>query len=236
VGAESRHLTFQHCPSEKELFKRWAQAVAEDVYQRGHQAYNGGISHTELSVGRPAFKTRDEAFAHADSDAVYDATQKRMAVAFRYGDPSKVFPLSAADKALVLKRETLQKESDEFERNVLKRFVASESASKKCSHCDSVISKKSRVRVASDNYARNCASLTGFELRDYIREQTACPACGNNLLMTDTDVKKQAALKTRLADLVQKVGKAETAFRAKQADYGYVVLAVAPQLKNRAPD
>jgi DNA-directed RNA polymerase subunit RPC12/RpoP len=226
MGAITRYVTFQRCPSEKELFRSWAATAEEDAYERGHESYSGSLHHAHLSVSRTAFKTEKEASQHADSDAVQDAQQKGTALAFRYGDPSKVFPLSAADKALVLRRTALQREFDEVENSVLKRFVASKSASKKCPHCDSVISKKSRVHLASENYAKKCERLKGFELRDYVHEQTACPACGYNLLLTDTDIKKRESLKVRLKDVSGKAHEAEQAFREKSEDYGYVIVAV----------
>jgi hypothetical protein len=87
MGATTRYVTFQRCPSEKELFRSWAATAEEDAYERGHESYSGSLHHAHLSVSRTAFKTEKEASQHADSDAVQDAQQKGTALAFRYGDP-----------------------------------------------------------------------------------------------------------------------------------------------------
>lgn len=222
MGTETRYLHFDRCNNPTELRARWREAVEADTYNRGHEIYNGSIRHAELSVNPVRFK--DAKAAEAARDA-YDV-DKREAVAFGYGDPSKTFPQTAADKKLVETLAQLDKDLENFEFEVLKRFAHGKSASRKCTHCESVVSRKSRVRYAARPPSKSQESH--FDYRDSVRMLTACPCCGGELLMTDTDKKRKASLSTRSADLHKKVTAAREKFFAKTASCGYYIVAGCP--------
>jgi len=227
MGAETRTITFENCASEKELFIRWRDAQREDQYQRGHDSYQGSIGETELRVSSRRFASEADAARNAwgDGTEIY----KREALAFAYGDPAQVFPGTAKDRDLFKKHQELELSLKTFEHDVLRRFVASKSASKKCTHCDSVISKKSRQGLASANFLRDLERMTEpFAGRDYVHEQTTCPCCGHNLLMTETDIKRRAVLSTKVSELGKKVLEARTVHLSKVKPYGYYVIAVCP--------
>jgi DNA-directed RNA polymerase subunit RPC12/RpoP len=227
MGTDIREVTFSRCSSEQELFKRWRAAQQDSSYEVGHDSYSGSLANAHLSVSRhETFATLDAAFKFANLES--NGPDKREAIAYRYGDPSKVFPCTAKDRAVEEACTKLKQELDLFERSILLRFLASKSSSKKCSHCDSVISKKSRERLKHANYAQQLQQLQGFERKDLIAEQTQCPACGHNLLMTDTDIKRRESLAKRVAEVTAKRHAAYQAFTAKSADYGYVVIAAVP--------
>lgn len=229
MGAETRYLTFDNCASEAELQKRWREAVEEDTYDRGHGSYNGSIRHVDSPyVHRVSYATREEAQKAASAMHV----DKGSAVAFRYGDAAKcAFPQTERDKQQSKKLDELEKELFLFNNSILKRFVTSKSASKRCGHCDSVISKKSRERLAREDYAKQHAALARvghFDARDYEAEQVNCPACNHNLLLTDTDIKRRQSLEARVKELRGKVEEARKDHLSKVKPFGYIVQAVAP--------
>jgi hypothetical protein len=226
VGASYRTKIFEFCPNEAELFRRWKAEQADDMYERGHGAYEGTIGHTDLRVSNRTFATLAEVRAFAENQHV----DKRDAIAWRYGAGAPVFPATAKDRDLAALCQKLADEVELFEHSILKRFVLSKSASKRCTHCDSVISKKSREPLARQDFKRQLAQLSNpFERRDYIAEQTNCPACHHNLLLTDTDTKRRTALVTRSSEQARKLEQAKTEFLAKAKPYGYYVLACVPE-------
>ena len=202
--------------------KHWKQAVEYDTYQRGHDTYNGSIRHVDSPTIHPVrYKSEKEAQAARDAYNV----DKREARAFAYGDPAKSFPMTAADKKMVATLATLEKELEGFEFEVLTRFVKGKSASRKCGNCDSVISKKSRIPWAQRPPVKTSSVL---DYREAIRELTACPCCGHELLQTETDKKRKMSLKTRVDDLAEKTAKARAAHYAKHTPCGYLVIAGCP--------
>jgi len=222
MGADTRFFHFDKCDNRAELDKRWRDAVREDTYERGHDSYNGSIRNVEsLSVHPVRYKTAGEAERARDA---YDA-DKREAMAFGYGDPTKVFPQTAGDKKMVDNLAKLKKELETFDFDILCRFAKGKTSSRKCSHCESVISRKSRQTLALRPPTRN---QDNFAYRDALHELTACPACGHNLLITDTDKKLKASLEKRVHELTKKVEDAEKAFYAKKPTCGYFIVAVCP--------
>lgn len=222
MGCQIRHLSFSPCSTPAELRKLWKETVEEDTYNKGHDTYNGSIRHVDdLDVHPVRFKTAKEASVAREGYNV----EKREARAFAYGDPAKAFPMTAADKKMVTTLTALEKELEGFEFDVLTRFVKGKSASRKCGHCDSVISKKSRMPFALRPPVKTSSVL---DYRDAIRELTACPCCGHELLQTETDKKRKTSLKTRVGDLAAKVTKAKAAHYAKHEPCGYLVIAGCP--------
>lgn len=227
MGAISRTFTFNFCASREELLKRWDRQQGEDVWDKGHGAYQGTIAHARLSISPRRFETLQAASNHADGEL--DHMSKGTAVAFYYGDGVPVFPATAKDRELVATVDKLTAELDNFELDILRRFVQSKSASKRCTHCDSVISKKSRERLVHGTYLARVNQLR--DLRDALeekRERTSCPACWNNLLTTDTDLKRRKSLEERLALVTDKLEAARKAFYAKSKPYGYYVAGMVP--------
>lgn len=224
MGAEYRTKVFEFCPSEAELRRRWSVAQREDQYERGHGAYQGSIGDTDLYVSRTTFKTFEDVQKFAQDQDI----EKRSATAWRYGEGAPVFPATAKDRELEALVKKLSDELELFERSILLRFVQSKSASKRCTHCDSVISKKSREPLTRQDFRRTLSTLDFIGQREYIAEQTNCPACGHNLLLTETDLKRRESLKTRHAEASKRLDKAKEDFKAKAKPYGYYVLACVP--------
>lgn len=224
MGTETRTLDVENAGNWQELTKAWSDLCRQDTYNRGHDSYNGSISHCELELSQKKFPTREAASKYLDSVDV----QKRTALAVQYGSPIGAFPATQKEKELEKRLTDLQTELLLFDHEVLKRFVASKSASKKCTHCGSVISKKSRERLAAENFKGNYDRMdSGFDRRDYIREQTSCPACNHNLLMTDTDVKRKNSLVER-ARKAEEQKREIMKTRKAPAPYGYLVTAACP--------
>lgn len=219
MGTSIVFKTFDNCSTTADLSKRWAVAKEDARYEFGNDPYNGSISTVhDLYVAPVRYKDLKEANEAAGR---YDVS-KREARAFGYGDPTKSFPTTDAERKLTTTLAGLDKELDNFEFDVLKRFVAGKSASRKCGGCDSVISKKSRERLAKRNPRdRNMGVL---DLRAAIHELTACPCCGHELLLTDTDKKRRESLQKRAEELRKKVETAKAASFAKNP-CGYVVVA-----------
>lgn len=224
MGTETRTLDVENVGNWAELGKAWKELCRQDTYNRGHDTFNGSISHCDLELAQKKFPTHAAAANYLDSVNV----EKRTALAVQYGSPVGAFPATQKEKELEKRLTDLQAELLLFEHEVLKRFVASKSASKKCTHCGSVISKKSRERMAAENFKETYDRMdSGFDRRDYVRERTSCPACNHNLLMTDTDVKRKNSL-------IERVRKAEDQkrellkTRKASAPYGYLVCAACP--------
>lgn len=222
MGTDTRYLQFTNCNNQTELMARWRTAVQEDTYEKGHDIYNGSIRHCDLSVHPTRFATAKLAEAARDAYNV----DKREARAFGYGDAAKTFPQTAADKKAVQTLAQLEKELEHFEFDVLKRFVQGKSASRKCANCDSVISRKSRARLAIRPPQKREDNVLDY--RDAVRELTACPCCGHELLLTDTDKKRKASLGKRIQELTKKVSDAKTKFFSKNAACGYFIVAGCP--------
>ena len=224
MGTETRTFTFAKVKTESELRNQFKIQKSEDSYERGNGAYEGSLaSINDLSIHRQSFATLEAARKFADNEFV----EKRCAVALRYGDATKAFPYTEKDKALEAMVKKLDAELLTFENDILKRFVESKSASKKCTHCESVISKKSRERMAKEDFQRELNRIEGyFEKKDYIKERTSCPACGGNLLITDTDAKRKTSLETRQKEAAAKLRSAKESFDAKnKQEFGYLVIA-----------
>lgn len=221
MGADTRYLTFNDCNTKDAMLQKWRAAVHEDKYQRGHDAYQGSIGDVDLHF----HPTRFPDFAAAQKFAHAQDVEKREALAIPYGDTTKAFPQTAADKKAVETLAALETALGVFEFEVLKRFVNGKSASKRCTHCESVISKKSRKSMALRPPQKTSSELDN---RLAVRELTQCPACGHELLMTDTDIQRKASLKKRSDDMYVKVAAAKKAFEAKRAPCGYYVVAVCP--------
>lgn len=228
MGAVSRSLVFNFCADPAELSKRWKKAQREDLWKRGHGPYQGSIGELDLSIAARHFDTLSQAQAYAQSEL--DMLDKRRAIAVRFGAKARIFPATERDRQLVAAHKALSEENVLFEREILLRFVRSKSASKRCGHCESVISKKSRERLAREPYRATLDKLSSYlDRREYIASQTNCPACGNNLLITETDQKRKKSLEARLQAASQKLEAAEAAFKAKAEDYGYYVVGWAPE-------
>lgn len=221
MGAEIRFLTFNDCSTRDKLFKAWRERVEEDQFNRGHGTYNGSIAHCDLTIHRNRFDTLEQ----AEKFAYQLDVDKRQAVAIGYGNPDKAFPQKASDKKLAADHAAVKKAVDNFEFEILQRFVAGKSSSKKCTHCDSVISKRSRQPLAKQPPSRD---QDHFAYRDAIRDLTGCPACGHNLLVTDTDKKRRESLDKRFRDLTTKLDQAKKDFAAKNPPCGYFVAAACP--------
>lgn len=221
MGTETRYLIFKDCTTRDSLIKAWRERVKEDQFDKGHGLYQGSIAHCDLSFHRNRFDTfeRAEKLGHSiDVD-------KRQAVAIGYGQPEKAFPQKASDKKLVNDHATVEKGLENFDFEILQRFVAGKSSSKKCTHCDSVISKRSRQPLARRPPTKD---QEYFAYRDAIKELTSCPACGHNLLVTDTDKKRRESLEKRFKDLTAKLAQAKKDFAAKNPPCGYFVVAACP--------
>lgn len=218
MGMEMCYLNVSDAVSKQELYAKWSIIQKDDERERGVDYYNGALTHADLSVSTKLFKTYKEAASFAQNTDL----DKGDAVAYKYGEKPG-FPRTKADLELVEKIKGMQKEVDFFHVDILKRFLDSKSASKKCAHCESVISKKSRKNVQV-----NAAKSAGrFEQRMY-GEATDCPACGGNLLVTDTDKKRLVSLNTRHQEAVKKHDGALSAAKKTSPAWGYFIAAAVP--------
>lgn len=217
MGTEMRYLNVGDAASEQELRARWATIQDDDRYERGADPYNGAFTEVDLRVSTKLFKTYKEAvdFAHAAD------ISKRDAVAYKYGGKPG-FPRTKAEVELVERIGVMKKERDGFYPDIVKRFLDSKSSSKKCAHCESVISKKSRMDL------RSCTQGRSMEERHLYGELTDCPACGSNLLVTDTDKKRLESLNKRLNEAVIKQQTALAAARKTSPAWGYYIAAAVP--------
>lgn len=219
MGTEMRYLNVSDAVSEQELRAEWASIQKDDERQRGIDPYNGALTHAHLSVSAKLFKTYKEAAAFAQEADI----NKGYAVAYKYGEKPG-FPRTKADLELVQRIKTMQKERDSFHADILKRFLDSKSSSKKCEHCESVISKKACKHVHAYSQSRASSSLD----RQWYGEVTDCPACGGNLLVTDTDKKRLVSLTKRHQEAGTKYQVALTAAKKTSPAWGYHIAAAVP--------
>lgn len=218
MGTETRFINISFVASEQELLARWRILQTEDQYERGHDVYQGALTTARLSVSRKTFKTYKEAVAFAHEAEI----DKGYAEAYKYGE-GVGFPRTKADAELGEKIKAMQKEMDFFHTDILRRFLDSKSSSKKCAHCESIISKKSRKNVLATEarFARTS------EQRMY-GLVTDCPACGDNLLVTDTDKKRLASLTERHGAATKKYDAAFTVAKNTASAWGYYIVAAVP--------
>jgi hypothetical protein len=227
MGTTVRTFTLEGVANESELHQKYRALTQEDVHEHGHGHYQGSLSSIHgLTVSQKSFPTFDLARKVANNDFA-PILSKGDAIAFKFGDSTKAFPNTAKDKALFELNKKLKHESITFENEILKRFVASKSSSKKCTHCDSVISKKSRERLAKENFLQTLDRMDSYlDREDYKRMQSNCPACGGNLLVTDTDKKRKQSIEERLKESSVKLEKAKSDHELKiKQSYGYIILA-----------
>lgn len=218
MGTETRYFNLGDIVTEQELRARWSKMQDDDEHERGHDPYNGALTHADLRVSNKVFKTHRDA-----SDFAHDAdVGKGDAVAYKYGDKPG-FPRTKADNELVERIACMQKEIDSFHVDIVKRFVDSKSSSKKCVHCDSVISKKSRQHIA-----RSHGKASSVMDRHMFGEITDCPACGGNLLVTDTDKKRLESVTKRHREAVAKKHEALAAAKKTSSAWGFVIVAATP--------
>jgi hypothetical protein len=220
MGTEIRYRNVSDVTSEKELFAKWAIIQEDDVRKRGEDSYNGAFTQVHLSVSRNLFKTYKEAVDFAQNRE--GDLNKGDAVAYKYGEKPG-FPRTKADVELVERITVMQKELDYFYTDIVKRFIDSKSSSKKCAHCDSVISKKSRKHVAYSQ--TRSASIIERHAYGLV---TDCPACGGNLLVTDTDKKRLESLTKRHREAVTKQQEALTSAKKNFPAWGYYIAAAVP--------
>ena len=224
MGTTVKYFTLQGCSNESELQQNFRALKKDDLHDHGHAFYQGSLSSIHsFTISKKSFPTLDLARKSIDEDSV----MKGDAIAFKFGDSTKAFPHSAKDKSLLDLNKKLKQESITFNNEILKRFVASKSSSKKCTHCDSVISKKSRERLSKESFTQNLDRMDShFDREDYKRLQTSCPACGENLLITDTDKKRKQSIEERLKESSAKLEKAKADHEAKNnPSFGYIIVA-----------
>lgn len=219
MGMEMRYLNVCYASSEKELLGKWATIREDDERDRGEDPYNGSYAHAHLTVSTKSFNTYKEAAFFAQEADI----DKGYAVAYKYGGKPG-FPKTKADLELVERIRSMQLERDSFHVDILKRFLDSKSSSKKCAHCESVISKKSRKHVRSYSDTRESSSAA---LRLHT-QATDCPACGGNLLVTDTDKKRLVSLTKRHQEAEGKHREALTAAKKNSPAWGYYIAAAVP--------
>lgn len=218
MGTETRHLNIRYVSSESELLFQWAQRQSDDQYERGHDPYSGALMQAYLSIRKKTFPTYKGAVEFAQSENV----EKGYAVAYKYGD-NVGFPRTKSDFELVEKIKVMQKEMDCFHSDIRTRFMGSKSSSKKCVHCESTISKKSRKNVLAT--AARLADSSGKRANV---QATDCPACGGNLLVTDTDKKRWTSLHERHNEAVKKHDALMQTAKKTATAWGYYIVAAVP--------
>lgn len=221
MGAETRILQVADCATPALLQQRWRQLQDNDNYKRGHGAYQGSLGAVhDLDIASVRYPSLQAATAAAQAKYV----DKRCAIAFGYGEPTKAFPVTSKDRQLVAQAEKLRKELGTFEYEVLKRFLQGKSKTKTCSGCGSAISQKSRkpLLVTAPDMTQH---PTNYQAREQAYGYVSCPACHGNLLMTDTDKKRKEALTRRYHEAITKETAAKRAYLAKQTPPGYVIAA-----------
>ncbi len=187
----------QHPWAPRADVQRWAQNCAsEDQFEHG-ASYSGYWNMKSGGI-------------HFDESRVFDSPQAAEEYISEENDKFGGLTAVPALQRLSLPRETAESDAKlkdlrvqiqalnntlwTFDRAIVTRAKAGKSAFKGCAHCGSRISLKHLT--------------TGH---------TRCPVCNQNLLRTETDDKKQEALKTKLARLQEQIGTREQALLKKLA-------------------
>lgn len=187
----------QHPWAPRADVQRWAQNCAsEDQFEHGasYSGYwnmkSGGVHFDESRV----FASPQAAEEHISEENDKHGCLTAVPALQRLEVPRAVADADAKLKALNAQRSEAQNQVWNFERDLYRRAKAAKSAFKGCSHCGSRIS----VQHLNTGHSR-------------------CPVCNQNLLRTDTDTKKETALKARLARLEQAIQERHAALLKKQA-------------------
>lgn len=206
---------------------RYRAAQEEARFEHGNDYYSGTIAHATLyPVRGVSFKTREEALQFLEKKDI----NKGEVYAVKYGS-NQTYPQSAADKKLEEQLKALEKEAHLYEFSLLERFMKAKSSSKKCGHCESVISKKSReslFQFAKQALSRTDSMMKSSDVADMKGELATCPACHRPLFETATDQAKKKSLDKRLSDYRQKSLDSKMKFKAKNAPWGYVLFGFVP--------
>lgn len=209
---------------EPELKIWFRNKVAEQRYERGHDAY-AGVWNDSLKICPNVFATDKDA-----TEWLQNNSDKWGAVlAVKVGNFTKAFPATKADQALVAQHAEIKARVDFFEFDVASRVRGQKSEKKGCGSCGSTINIKKMWLPTRRDYesalqgGRSLGAGDSFlRLRDklqFVHYQGIldCPVCGANLLMTDTDKKQRAALCQKAAALTKKLDEAKKAHEEKLA-------------------
>lgn len=208
--------------SSQELGSWFRDTVGEMRHSRGNEAYSGTWATCEgLSILKQPGVINEARARVLLEGAAY---KRGPVVALQVGDFSKVFPCTAADKAMVAKLAVLRNEKKFFEWNILDRSQKAKTKTKKCGKCESSINVHKMEKPATTELDRADTNSFGMPymvlergmyLLTGLRGFTDCPVCNSNLLKTDTDLKNEKSLKEREAALSIKVSTAKAAAAAK---------------------
>lgn len=223
MGAIYVSKTRDACSTD-ELQLWFKEETARQRYQKGNDAY-AGVWESNLKILPQSFSTVEQA-----EDFIQKTSVKYGPVlAARVGDFSQVFPVSKADQTLVAQLEKVAKARLFFEFDVATRVRAQKSSKKTCSHCSSSINVQKLWIPTREQYRDAVsgstamgtppAALTIRGKVEFLTYQgvTDCPVCGNNFMLTETDVQRKASLVAKEKELRTKVAAAKAAFDAKHS-------------------
>lgn len=214
MGTEIRLITVEACGN-KEFEAKLKDLIAEDKWTRGNDSYNGALFH--CSRGREYIHPKGaKATWQEVEDFLIDKTSKYEMNFAKVGDFSKAFPETKQDKKIVEDLAEVEKQLKSYYSDICNRFLNAKSSSKKCDKCESVITKTGfKAHLRRVEVSEKIEQMSPLQTATYEEAKVACPCCGADFLITNTDETKKKALREKQKTLKAKHAEAVGRYEAK---------------------